>query len=723
MGIRIDGNNDLINAADGSLTVEGLSINVTGIVTASEGYKVGSAYTVFSNGNVATSGIITATGGTFTGDVNIADQIIHSGDTNTKIRFPAADTITAETGGSERLRITSAGLIGIGTDTPIEELHITASGYAGQVFQSARTTSTDNIGGPLWHDAGGNVKAKVQANVSGDLKFTSGGSSETARIDSSGRLLIGTTTEGHANADDFTVATSANTGITIRSGTSNGGNIFFSDATSGTGEYAGMISYDHGDNIMTFATNDGTEKVRITSGGNVGITTSAVNTSQDRALTIYGTNSSELQLKAGNFGGGASGQGASLTCSFGSFFITNNNPNGDIHFQTQKSGQSTSEKMRITESGIVGINTQSSNDTSELLCLLGPSGDNATIGIKNQNTTGAGIIGFHDHDATFRGRVQYNHSGDSMVFHTAAGERMRITSAGDILLNNTLGGAEAINMIGDGGGILISRSESGSPTDGQTLADLGLNSYASGQTCSSADVLIRGQADGDHSGSAAGSALLLFTKPSSTGPGSSPTERLRINKSGAIGIAGANYVSAGQVLTSNGSGSAVSWAAASGGKVLQVISATKTDTASNSTGSGASDVWNYNVSDLRVQITAANANNKFLIMGSVTTSSGASVHIIVRDNGTNLVGLQATGQSQRRQASSGHDQSDSHSASTVPIQGMITAGDTNQHTFHYAFNHTSGSTQDIFINRGTNDGNGSDRGRYVSTITVMEIEA
>ena len=163
-------------------------------------------------------------------------------------------------------------------------------------------------------------------------------------------------------------------------------------------------------------------------------------------------------------------------------------------------------------------------------------------------------------------------------------------------------------------------------------------------------------------------------------------------------------------------------ATAGGGKILQVISATKTDVASNSTGSGASDSWNYNVSDLRVQITASDANHKFLIMGSVTTSSGASVHVIVRDDGTNLVGLQATGQSQRRQASSGHDQSDSHSASTVPIQGMITAGDTNQHTFHYGFAHTSGSTQDIFLNRGTNDGNGSDRGRYISTITVMEID-
>lgn len=66
MGIRIDGNTDLINAADGSLTIEGLSINTTGIVTASGGFKVGAAYTVRSNGNVETVGVITAT--KFSGD-------------------------------------------------------------------------------------------------------------------------------------------------------------------------------------------------------------------------------------------------------------------------------------------------------------------------------------------------------------------------------------------------------------------------------------------------------------------------------------------------------------------------------------------------------------------------------------------------------------------------------------------------------------------------------
>ena len=48
------------------------------------------------------------------GDLTIADKIIHSGDTNTAIRFPAADTVTVETAGSERLRITSAGNVKIG---------------------------------------------------------------------------------------------------------------------------------------------------------------------------------------------------------------------------------------------------------------------------------------------------------------------------------------------------------------------------------------------------------------------------------------------------------------------------------------------------------------------------------------------------------------------------------------------------------------------------------
>jgi len=65
----------------------------------------------------ATFAAVTGTTGTFTGDVDIADKIVHTGDTNTALRFPSADTITAETGGSERLRIDSSGKLLIGTST------------------------------------------------------------------------------------------------------------------------------------------------------------------------------------------------------------------------------------------------------------------------------------------------------------------------------------------------------------------------------------------------------------------------------------------------------------------------------------------------------------------------------------------------------------------------------------------------------------------------------
>ena len=45
-------------------------------------------------------------------------------------------------------------------------------------------------------------------------------------------------------------------------------------------------------------------------------------------------------------------------------------------------------------------------------------------------------------------------------------------------------------------------------------------------------------------------------------------ERLRVGPAGQIGIAGANYGTSGQVLTSGGASGAISWANASGGVVV-----------------------------------------------------------------------------------------------------------------------------------------------------------
>ena len=46
---------------------------------------------------------------------SFSDEIIHTGDTNTAIKFPANDTIALDTSGSERIRIDSTGRVLIGT--------------------------------------------------------------------------------------------------------------------------------------------------------------------------------------------------------------------------------------------------------------------------------------------------------------------------------------------------------------------------------------------------------------------------------------------------------------------------------------------------------------------------------------------------------------------------------------------------------------------------------
>ena len=108
----------------GTLTYEDVTnVDAVGLITAQNGIVVGSGITLSKDGDGFFTGVTTATTfvgaltgnvtgnisggtvagstGTFTGDVDIADKIVHTGDTDTAIRFPAADTITAETGGSE----------------------------------------------------------------------------------------------------------------------------------------------------------------------------------------------------------------------------------------------------------------------------------------------------------------------------------------------------------------------------------------------------------------------------------------------------------------------------------------------------------------------------------------------------------------------------------------------------------------------------------------------
>ena len=114
--------------ADGTAADVTVNNITSGVITATTGtftgnLGVGGVLTYEDVTNIDSVGVITARDGlrvtgiaTISGDLSIADKIIHTGDTDTSIRFSGADTITAETGGSERTRISSDGHLGINTD-------------------------------------------------------------------------------------------------------------------------------------------------------------------------------------------------------------------------------------------------------------------------------------------------------------------------------------------------------------------------------------------------------------------------------------------------------------------------------------------------------------------------------------------------------------------------------------------------------------------------------
>mgnify|MGYP003138093482 CR=1 FL=1 len=86
-------------------------------------------------------------------------------------------------------------------------------------------------------------------NAAGELGITAAGVNRMLVTATKG-VMIGTDTEGNGSADNLTIGDSGNAGITIRSGTSSTGNIFFSDATSGNAEFAGYLQYDHNSNKL-----------------------------------------------------------------------------------------------------------------------------------------------------------------------------------------------------------------------------------------------------------------------------------------------------------------------------------------------------------------------------------------------------------------------------------------------------------------------------------------
>ena len=180
------------NGTLAGLQLNGVNFNTTTGVSTFNNLDVGGVLTYQDVTNVDSVGIITARSTIDAqGAINLADSIIHTGDTNTKIRFPSADTITFETAGSERLRILSSGNVGIGTDNPqyldANFRELTISGGSEGAGLHLQDDNANVVGGFFTSD---NTNAMIIRTRSNHPMIFRTNNTERLRITSTGLIYV-----------------------------------------------------------------------------------------------------------------------------------------------------------------------------------------------------------------------------------------------------------------------------------------------------------------------------------------------------------------------------------------------------------------------------------------------------------------------------------------------------------------------------------------------------
>ena len=339
--VRINSSGDVIVGSGITVSPDG-DIFATGVTTSTTfvGALTGNVTGNISGGTVAGStgtfsGAVSGTTGTFTGDVDIADKIVHTGDTNTAIRFPSADTITAETGGSERVRVTSAGNFGIGTASPDESLHISGNSSGAITAKIENTYSSDatrfailelksGVGSIRFHDQGDTLEGEIKYDsTTNSMRFHTNSNTERLRIDSSGRLGIqGAATKGvldvRASGGSATMLTAVfganegQTGGTLSDNADKGGRVglYHYDTDE---EPFGLFSYgaSNGSNSLNFG--GGTSLMNAAT--NLGFFTAANSTTTTGTKRMDINSSGDITINTGNLIMGTSGKGISFAAT------------------------------------------------------------------------------------------------------------------------------------------------------------------------------------------------------------------------------------------------------------------------------------------------------------------------------------------------------------------------------------------------------------------------